>query len=140
MRWLLIATVVASTLICTSCGGSGGRYPVKGKVLVNGEPAKGATVTFVRRGATDPAQEQTAQGVVQEDGSFSLAGPAGKGAAPGDYIVLVEWKEGAGKVKGRGPSLGAPDRLKKKYLDTRNPLLTAKVEPKSNTLPPFELQ
>jgi hypothetical protein len=139
MRWLLVATVVAGTLICTSCGGSDGRYPVKGKVLVNGQPAVGASVTFVRKDVIDQSSEQFVQGIVQDDGSFTLVGPAGKGAAPGDYIVLVEWKEGAGKEKGRAPGLGAPDRLKKKYLDPKNPLLTAKVEPKTNTLPPFEL-
>jgi hypothetical protein len=113
---------------------------VSGKVLFNGEPAVGATVTFVRRGAADPLKEQTPQGIVGEDGTFTLNGPGGEGAQPGEYVVLVEWKEGAGARRGRAPALSAPDRLKKKYLDPNNPLLTAKVEAKSNTLPPFELK
>jgi hypothetical protein len=79
------------------------------------------------------------QGTVQDDGTFTLASPAGKGVPPGEYVVLVEWKEGAGKVKGRAPALGAPDRLKKKYLDPNHPLLTATVDGKTRSLPPFEL-
>jgi hypothetical protein len=113
---------------------------VSGKVLYHGEPAVGATVTFVRKGATDRMQERAPQGVVLADGTFTLAGPAGEGAQPGEYVVLIEWKEGAGKVKGRSPALNAPDRLKQRYLDLTKPLLTARVEAKTNHLPPFEVK
>jgi hypothetical protein len=113
---------------------------VSGTVLYRGEPAAGATVTFVRKGVTNRMKEQTPQGVVGDDGSFSLASPAGDGAQPGDYAVLVEWKEGASKGKGRSPGLNAPDRLKKRYLDPNKPLLTATVEAKKNNLAPFELR
>ena len=140
MRTHLFAALGAACLMaCAGCG-SNGRYPVSGKVLVNGEPAVGATVTFVRKGAADPLKEPTPQGVVADDGTFTLSGPGGDGAPPGEYAVLVEWKEGAGAKRGRAPALSAPDRLKKKYLDASNPLLTATVEAKSNTLPPFELK
>ena len=54
--------------------------------------------------------------------------------------MLVEWKEGAGRAKGRSPALSAPDRLKKRYLDPNKPLLTATVEAKKNVLPPFEVK
>jgi hypothetical protein len=138
MRRKFIALAAACALACSSCGSSG-LYPVTGKVLVNGEPAVGATVSFVRKGAADPLKEPNAQGVVGEDGSFTLSGPGGTGAPPGEYVVLIEWKEGAGKARGRAPALNAPDRLKKKYLDSGKPLLTATVEAKSNALPPFEL-
>jgi len=141
MRNALLPPLVAAWVCaCLGCGSSAGLYPVTGKVLYNGEPAAGATVTFVRKGAADRLQEQTPQGVVQPDGTFTLAGPLGQGAPPGDYAVLVEWKEGAGKVKGRSPGLNAPDRLKKRYLDPSRPLLTATVEAKANSLPPFELK
>jgi hypothetical protein len=120
--------------------GSGGRYPVYGKILCNGEPAVGANVTFVRTGAAAGADLQAAQGTVQEDGTFALAGPAGAGALPGHYAVLVEWKEGAGKVRGRSPGLNAPDRLRSRYMNPNKPLLTATVEAKANNLPTFELK
>ena len=100
----------------------------------------GATVAFYRKGSTDRAQEHTPQGVVAEDGSFELTSPAGKGAAPGEYVVLVEWKVGAGKARGRSPGLSAPDRFKGRYLNPDNPQLHAEVKPTSNDLPPFELR
>ena len=126
-----------STIV--GCGNSAGLYPVRGKVLYHGEPAVGATLTFVRKGPADPLKEPTPQGIVMEDGTFTVSGPGGEGAAPGEYVVLIEWKEGAGKQKGRSPALNSPDRLKKKYLDPNNPLLTATVGAKPNELSPFEL-
>ena len=142
MRVRLSALALAAGVLAIGGCGDGGprRYSVTGKVLAQGEPAVGATVTFVRKGSPDPLAEATPQGTVGEDGTFSLAGPGGDGAVPGEYAVLVEWKEGAGKKKGRAPALSAPDRLKKKYLDPNKPLLTATVEPKSNVLPPFDVK
>jgi hypothetical protein len=137
----MTARLIVSGLLlaCLGCGSSNGQFPVTGKVLLNGRPAVGATVTFLRKEA-DRRAESPVQGVVLEDGSFTLAGPRGPGALPGEYVVLVEWKEGAGKSKGRAPALSAPDRLKGRYLDPSKPLLTAKIESAANTLPPFELQ
>jgi hypothetical protein len=141
MRSRVVFTAVMAACLAASAGcGSNGRHPVSGMVLYNGQPAVGASVTFVRKGADAGTDHEAAQGVVQDDGTFTLAGPAGKGAPPGEYIVLVEWKEGAGKVKGRSPGLNAPDRLKKRYLDPNKPLLTATVDTKTNKLPPFELK
>jgi hypothetical protein len=137
---MVVSLAVAWAAACVGCGNSSGVYPVSGKVLYRGAPAVGATVTFVRKGVTDRLREQTPQGIVGEDGMFSLAGPLGAGALPGDYAVLVEWKAGAGKVKGRSPALNAPDRLNRRYLDPARPLLTATVEAKTNALSPFELQ
>jgi hypothetical protein len=138
-RFLAPAAAVVA-LTCCSCGDANGLYPVSGKVLYKGAPASGATVYFHREGAADRFQEQTPQGVVAEDGSFTLAGPTGAGARPGEYAVLVEWKEGAGRKKGRGPGLSAPDRLRHRYLNPNKPLLLAEVKPTTNQLPPFELK
>jgi hypothetical protein len=135
----LVALAAAWAVTCAGCGKSNGLYPVSGKVLYKGEPAVGAAVYFHRTGAPDPLHEQPAQGIVREDGTFTLAGPAGEGALPGEYVVLVEWKEGAGKGRGRSPGLSAPDRLKRRYLDPNRPLLRAEVKPTKNQLPPFEL-
>jgi hypothetical protein len=140
MRLFLSIMTATLSLCCASCGNSAGLYPVSGKVLSKGEPASGAMVTFVRKGVADPLSEPTPQGVVQEDGTFTLAGPTGVGALPGEYIVLVEWKEGAGKGRGRAPALNALDRLKQRYLDPNKPLLTATVEAKLNNLPTFEVE
>jgi hypothetical protein len=141
MRKSLIAPLLGAWIFASAgCGNSSGTYPVSGKVLYRGAPAAGALVTFVRRDASDRMHEQIPQGVVGEDGTFSLSGPLGAGALPGEYAVLVEWKVGAGKVKGRSPALNAPDRLNRRYLDPAHPLLTATVEAKTNSLPLFELK
>ena len=140
-RLIAVLVVAAACAASTSgCGRSNGLYPVSGKVLYKGAPASGATVSFVPKGASDGQQADVPLGVVNEDGTFTLAGPRGEGAAAGEYVVLIEWKEGAGKVKGRSPGLNAPDRLKGRYLNPNRPLLTATVKPGSNDLAPFELK
>lgn len=138
-KWLW-PLAASCALMTAGCSPATGLYPVRGQVLYQGKPAVGASVSFVRNGVIDPSEAQISQGIVQEDGSFVLAGAAGKGAAPGEYVVLIEWKQGAGKARGRSPALNAPDRLKGRYLDTRRPLLIATVAAGNNDLPPFELK
>jgi hypothetical protein len=127
------------SISCVGCGNSNGMNPVYGKVLYKNEPAVGATVYFHRKGSSDPLHEQVPMGVIKEDGTFELACPTGHGALVGEYVVLVEWKEGAGKKRGRSPGLDAPDRLKGRYLNPRKPLLQAEVKSGTNRLSPFEL-
>jgi hypothetical protein len=129
--FFIFGLVLIVTACLSGCGDSNGLYPVRGKVLYKGEPAVGAAVYFHRKDAADPPQEQTPQGIVGKDGAFELAGANGKGALPGDYIVLIEWKDGTRSK--------APDRLKGKYLDLKNPSFTAQVKPTSNDLPAFEI-
>ena len=79
MRTRLVpaAVVAACVVVSAGCRGPNGLHPVSGKVLHNGEPAVGATVTFVRKDAVGSTGEQTPQGVGGDDGTFTLAGPAG---------------------------------------------------------------
>jgi hypothetical protein len=139
MRRLVLLAAAAATLACAACGNADGLRTVRGKVLFRGEPAVGATVYFHRKNAAERPGAHTPQGVVGEDGGFTLTSPAGKGALPGDYAVLVEWKEGVGNRRGRSPALTAPDRLRGRYMNLTQPLLHAEVKASSNTLPPFEL-
>ena len=116
----------ALVLACASCGNKDSIYPVSGKVTYKGSPASGAVVFFHRQGG-DATKEPPIMGIVQEDGSFELVcGSLGKGAPPGDYDVLIEWKRVAGKGK-RRPQTG-PDKLKGRYADRKHPLLHATVE------------
>jgi hypothetical protein len=135
MQTGLVCLAAAVGLACTSCGK--GIYPVSGKVTYKGAPAAGATVFFQRRGV-DPTNEQLIMGLVKEDGSFSLVcGALGEGAPPGEYDVLIEWKQGSHQA--RGPAQRRPDRLKGRYADPKRPLLQAVVKAETNDLPPFEL-
>jgi hypothetical protein len=138
-RVLVFAGLVWLSSSCIGCGDSNGMNPVYGKVLFKSEPAVGATVYFHRVGSSDPLHEQVPMGVIQHDGTFALASPSGPGALTGEYVVLVEWKEGAGKTPGRSPGLNAPDRLKGRYLNPRKPLLHAEIKPGTNRLSAFEL-
>jgi hypothetical protein len=139
-RLYFTVAIVGGMLAYAGCGNPNGAYPVFGKVLYKGEPAKGAVVYFHRKSVTDPLQEHTPQGVVQEDGTFTLASPLGKGALPGEYVVLIEWKEGAGKIRGRSAALTAPDRFRGRYMDLKKPRFQAEVKTEKTQLPPFELQ
>jgi hypothetical protein len=132
-----IVLCLASALACASCGNQNNIYPVSGKVMHQGAPATGAAVFFYRHGA-DSLNEHMIMGLVQEDGTFELVcGSLGKGAPPGEYDVLIEWKPASGQGRGR-PERG-PDKLEGRYADPKNPRLHAIVEAKANRLPPFEL-
>jgi hypothetical protein len=138
---LFVVLVLAGGLLAASgCGRSNGVYPVSGKVLYNGQPASGAVVYFHRKMEGDRLLEHTPQGIVAEDGTFALSSPAGAGALPGEYAVLIEWKVGAGKLRGRGPGLASPDRFQGRYMNADNPQFTAEVKAEKNRLGPFELR
>ena len=137
-RLCFLVALLSAGLMCAGCGGNG-YYPVSGKVLHDGAPAVGAVVYFHRKGEIDRLHEHVPQGVVGSDGTFSLASPAGAGARPGAYAVLIEWKKGAGELRGRGPGLDSPDRFKGRFMDPNNPVFQAEVKAENNQLPPFEL-
>jgi hypothetical protein len=151
----MVFGVVASLLSAATCGcgESNGLYPVYGQVKYKGEPAVGASVSFFPKAASGP-QGQVPRAEVESDGSFRLiSGDLGSGAEPGQYAVLVEWRQGpvrthrldtarsVGKAAAREgkPLLIADDRLKGRYFDIAHPRLAAEVKAGSNSLPPFEL-
>jgi|SRR5579883_153278 len=136
MRKAICCLLGVLALTFTSCGRNA-LYPVTGKVTYKGIPAAGATVFFYRQGG-DPLNEHLVMGIVQEDGSFELVcGSLGKGAPPGEYDVVIEWKPVSGQSKGR-PQHG-PDKLKGRYADPKQPRLHATVKAEPNTLAPFNL-
>jgi hypothetical protein len=137
MRWVVLYLTAALLLACTSCAAKTNIYPVSGKVTYNGVPAEGAVV-FLRRQGGDAMNEQMTMGIVQADGSFEIVcGPLGKGAAPGEYDVLIEWKRFAGQNQGR-PQHG-PDKLKGRYADPQHPRFHVTINAERNELTPFEL-
>src|SRR5882672_7315648 len=82
---------LALPLLSLACGGKDipTVYPVRGEVLVNGQPAAGAVIVFNPR---DKEKLRQAYATVQADGSFKLS-TYGKfdGAAAGEYVVTVSW-------------------------------------------------
>jgi hypothetical protein len=155
MRRVMVSGLVVAAMAAgiTGCGESNGLYPVYGQVNYKGEPAAGATVSFYPKNAAS-ANGEVPRAEVDSDGSFRVvSGDLGSGAAPGEYAVLVEWRQGplrthrldtarsVGKAAAREgkPLLIADDRLKGRYFDIAHPRLTAEVKAGSNTLPPFEI-
>jgi hypothetical protein len=128
--------LAALALGCASCGNNK-LCPVSGKVLVDGAPAAGATVFFYRQDR-HPVNDHLVMGIVQDDGSFELVcGPLGKGAPPGEYDVLIEWKQSNDQGKGHPPK--GNDKLKGIYAEPKQPRLHATVRAGVNKLDPFEL-
>ena len=138
-RLFSLLAITSLALICSGCSGSNGYYPVAGKIFHKGEPARGATIYFYPEGEMDRLHEHVPQGIVGDDGTFTLASPAGEGARPGSYAVLIEWKKEAGQLRGRGPGLDSPDRFRGRFMDPKHPVFRAEVKPEKNQLPPFEL-
>ena len=137
MRKVYFCLTAVLALTCASCGNKSNIYPVSGKVTFKGSPASGATVFFYRQGG-DPMNEHMVMGIVQEDGAFELVcGSLGKGAPPGEYDVVIEWKEVSGQSKGR-PQRG-PDKLNGRYADPKHPRLHATIKAERNNLAPFDL-
>jgi hypothetical protein len=101
--------------------------------MVNGEPAKAAMVVFYH---LDDWGEKSIvpQALTNDDGRFVLSTyDVQDGAPAGDYRVTVEWPASLGKNPG-------PDKLGGKYAKRETSGLTARVEKKTNVLPPFELK
>src|SRR5258708_36447234 len=107
--------------------------------MYKGSPASGAVLFFFRQGG-DSSNDPVIMSLVQEDGSFELVcGSLGKGAPPGDYDVLIEWKHDAKPAKGLAQLAARRDRLKGRYSDPKRPRLHAVVRAEPTYLQPFEL-
>ena len=77
--------------------GCGDQVKVRGVVTLDGNPIKGAVVTFIPEGGGG----QPASGITQKDGSFRLETlKENDGVLPGNYKVTVTYTEGA---KATGP-------------------------------------
>jgi hypothetical protein len=135
VRNVLCCVSAAIALACVSCAKI---YPVSGKVTYNGAPASGATVFFFRQGG-DRGNEPAILSIVQQDGTFELVcGSLGKGAPPGEYDVLIEWKPKRVRSQGRRQP-GPDDILKGRYADRKRPLLHVAVEARATNVANFEL-
>ena len=104
---------------------------------INGEPAKDVNVMFTPvapiAGVTEPLSPAAVTG---EDGSFRLMSfKPGDGAPAGDYRVTVIYP-----MNRFSKYLSGIDRLQGKFANPKTSGLTARVEPKSNDLPSFDLK
>lgn len=84
--WLLASSLAVVAVFLSGCGN--GLVPVDGKVLLDGEPIAGATVSFLPEQGS--AAARPANGKTDAAGLFRLRVPGmGEGAFPGRYRVAV---------------------------------------------------
>ncbi len=97
-------------------------FPAKGKLLINGEPAKGAGIFLYYNGDTG-GRSVVPQGWTVDDGGFVLSTfGVNDGAPAGEYRVAVKWP-----AHRKGPGLG-PDKLGGKFAKPDSSGLTARIE------------
>jgi hypothetical protein len=90
-------------------GGCGGKGVVKGKVLYQGKPVRGGSVSFVlERGGTMFSP-------IEEDGSYTIPG-----VPPGTAKITVETDSVRPSVMQRDAS-GGPPEFMKKYIQEKEP-------------------
>ncbi|QJW94813.1 carboxypeptidase-like regulatory domain-containing protein [Frigoriglobus tundricola] len=133
MRRVWIACVCLTGVSCADRYNGRPPHPTTGTVLVNGEPAGGATVVFHHVGDWGP-RSIVPQAVTGADGRFVLSTYELEDGAPaGEYRVTIEWP--AYRLKKLGP-----DKLGGKFAKPETSDLTARVNKGKNDLPPFDLK
>ena len=115
----LLCLLPCALLTFASC--SQPRYPVEGKVTLNGQPLKTGTVLFW----SDVKAERSGlpRAEIRQDGSYTLYSGGAEGAPPGTYKVTVSAEELPDSTKPEKPKLLVP----KKYMQPDTTPLTVKV-------------
>ena len=123
---------MALLLVLCGCSESGPNLaPVKGKVLLDGQPLSSGRISTV------PAAGRGANGAIQPDGTFELTTESpGDGAVVGTHAVsVVSYAPGGeGPEGGRGELL-VPER----YTTDLTSGLTIEVKPGEENAPVLEL-
>jgi hypothetical protein len=141
---VLRVAVAVAILAQASCGD--GRnlhkvYPVKGKILVNGQPANECQIYLNRTFEDNHPFRVTPQGLTNENGEFQITSYYSHDGAPeGEYVVTIEWRERSGMMK---ENFEGPDRLGAAYAKVEKtkglPGFVVQIGWQPLELPPFEL-
>jgi hypothetical protein len=111
-------------------------YPVRGRVLVNGKPAKDLVVLFNPK--EEEAERLAPNAQTDANGEFQLSTYVEQDGAPaGDYLVTFTWRERSGLLKNQ---FDGPDRLKGRYGDPKKALFPVTIEKRPTELPEFRLE
>jgi hypothetical protein len=140
---LLLRGALACALVALAACGDGRNlhkvYPVKGRILVNGQPANECQIVLNR--TSDIPNPVTPQALTDANGEFEITSYfANDGAPEGEYIATITWRERSGVTK---QDFDGPDRLGGAYAKVEKtkglPGFVLKVEKKPLDIPPFEL-
>lgn len=109
-------------------------FPVQGSLIVNGQPAEGALVSFHPLDG-EPVDQRGSRpwGTVQADGTFRISTYGQHDGAPvGEYAVAVVWLE--------NPDAAAPvDKLAGRFADPKASTWHARVAEGENLLQPHRI-
>lgn len=135
-----LLVLLALTIFLPSCGKDRKTavYPVEGKILVEGKPAKGVIVHFWPQFETDKEMHAVCPtGQSDDDGKFRLSTyTTDDGAPPGDYLLTFEWPLRFNVLSNRWEG----DKLKGRFEDAQKSTIKATVEKKPTTIAPIDLK
>jgi hypothetical protein len=140
-RWLVGIMGLSLVLLATGCGGPS-LSQVKGVVKVDGKPAKGVSLTFVKVNAS--VQDMPSNAVSGDEGVFTLSTGELKGAEPGKYKVVAIYPDPSIKLTPAQLMAGAtpedaPDLLNGKY-SLRNTQLEVEIPAGGGEIGPLDLK
>ncbi|QVL33182.1 hypothetical protein KIH39_04490 [Telmatocola sphagniphila] len=134
MKYFWVAIL---SFACISC--SGDPYnghppqPVSGQVLINGEPAKGASIIFHHEGDWG-TRSIVPQATCDQEGKFVMSTYSQNDGAPeGEYKIALSWPAYRTKK-------ASPDKLNGKFSDPKTSGLKVTIHPGKNELAPIEIK
>src|SRR5262249_442728 len=140
--WVFLAVAVVALASCGDGRNLRKVYPVKGKILVNGQPAHECQIYLHRTTEDDHPSKVVPQATTNEAGEFQLTTyQANDGGPEGEYVATIEWRTRTGL--GSLGNFDGPDRLGGAYAKADKtkglPGFVIKVERQPLELPPFQL-
>src|SRR6266851_6378337 len=138
---LLLLGIACAVLLGSGCGGGPALtsfYPVKGTVLLDGQPVRFANVSLTPK---DSADEDTpaATGQTNANGEFSIRSMMGagyEGALPGEYWVSLSTPRQAPETANGAK----PTAIPQKYRNPRTAKISISVSEQTNDLGTIRLQ
>jgi hypothetical protein len=112
-QWMSLWTLLLTVCTSLGCGGDGGleRFPLEGKVTVNGVPGERVVVLLHHTDESTPGNYRYPTAVTNAEGTFRISsiGEA-DGAVKGRYKVTFTWlsSDGLDSIDMFGGSLGDP--------------------------------
>lgn len=135
-----VALAIVVAVVAVGCAPSGPKLQkVTGKLLVDGQPAAGASLLFFtpgQKGGVVPSAN------VGPDGSFEIVTNGKPGVMTGNYNVTAIWPDPAkveAAMKDRSGKSDPPDLLGGKYSIPESSPLKAEIGSGTKELPPIEL-
>lgn len=133
-RIFLVAALALPLLSLPGCGDEAVELvPVKGKVLLNGQPLTIGSIT------TTPPTGRGAYAPIGPDGTFELTSGREPGAVPGVHKVAVVATEGAGFQGAEAPATTGKSLVPAHYNNADSSELTIDVKADGDNSPVLEL-